>query len=90
VGKHKEALKQAIKDEFFGRLRQASPGGDARRPELDPAWLYEDFLPSLSPGEEAALEEVLAELLHEGILVRTGGRRATYRLTQKGADLLRL
>lgn len=87
MGRQKEALKQAIMDEFLGRMRRA--GNDAgREAELDPRWLYEEFLPSLSPKEEAALEETLAEMIHGGLIVRTKGRRPSYRLTPKGADFL--
>jgi len=88
MGKHKEALKQAIMDEFLGRLRQAKTAGEEMQPVLDPKWLYEDFLPSLSFSEEAALEEILAEMIHQGLIVRVDGRRATYRLTKKGEDFI--
>ncbi|MDW7774700.1 MAG: hypothetical protein SCH71_17615 [Desulfobulbaceae bacterium] len=88
MGKQKEALKQAIMDEFLLRMRQAKAAGPEAKAELDPKWLYEDFLPSLSTREEEALEEILAEMIHEGIIVRVDGRRATYRLTRKGADFI--
>lgn len=87
MGRQKESLKQAIMDEFLARMRRGGSGAD-REAELDPRWLYEEFLPSLSPKEEVALEEVLAEMLHSGLIVRTGGRRPSYRLTPEGADFL--
>lgn len=78
-------MKLAIKDEFLGRFRMAkAKEGDA----LSPKWLYEDFLPSLSREEEAALEETVAEMLHEGIIVGSGGAKPTYTITQKGVELL--
>ena len=86
MGKQKEAMKTAIKDEFLERMRQAAAEG--RKPELEPGWLYGEFLPSLSPAEERALEEVLAEMIHQGIIVKTEGRRPTYRLTRHGAEIL--
>lgn len=85
MGTQKEALKQAIKDEFLGRFRkmQAKEGD-----RLSAQWLYDEFLPSLSPSEEAALEETVAEMIHEGIITRTSGPRSTYELTRKGVELL--
>jgi hypothetical protein len=88
MGKHKEALKQAVTDEILGRLRRARDEGREEEPVLDAGWLYNDFLPSLSRAEEEALEEALAEMLHKGIITRTDGRRPTYRLTKKGAVFL--
>jgi predicted transcriptional regulator len=42
----------------------------------------------LSGKEEAALEEGIAEMIHDGIIVRTDDHRPTYRLTRKGRELL--
>lgn len=85
MGKQNEARKLAIKDELLGKFR--SIGG---RPGalLPAAWLYDDFLPSLSAREEQALEETVAELIRAGLVEYVGGAKPTYRLTGKGADLL--
>jgi hypothetical protein len=89
MGAQKEALKLAIKDEFLGRLRESydAHGGDEGL-TLSVKWLYEDFLPSLSVKEEAALEEIIAEMIQEGIIAVVNGRRTTFQLTRKGMDLL--
>jgi hypothetical protein len=88
MGAHKEALKLAIKDEFLARFRETNMAESNRGPMLSLQWLYENFLPSLSAQEEAALEEVIAEMLHNGIIVRTDGPQPTYWLTHKGRELL--
>jgi DNA-binding HxlR family transcriptional regulator len=85
MGKDKETLKLAIKDELLGRMGNGDVGGSMT---LSAKWLYEDFLPSLSGKEEAALEEGIAEMIHDGIIVRTDDHRPTYRLTRKGRELL--
>ncbi len=85
MGTDRESIKLAIKDEFLGRFRgMQAKEGDA----LSPDWLYNDFLPSLSRKEEKALEEIVGEMMNEGIIVQTSGRRPTYQLTRKGRELL--
>ena len=38
--------------------------------------------------KEKALEEVIVEMKAEGIIEYVGGRRSSYRITQKGRDML--
>jgi RIO-like serine/threonine protein kinase len=81
----KEVLKQVIKNELLNQFRKMKAvEGDI----LSPVWLYEEFLPSLRKKGEAVLEEAIGEMLHDGIIANSNGRRPTYRLTAKGADLL--
>lgn len=85
MGAHKEAIKLAIKDEFLGHFRKANAKpGDI----LSVAWLYNDFLPSLSGKEQQALEEIINEMINEGLIKYIDGPKVTYALTQKGKDLL--
>jgi RIO-like serine/threonine protein kinase len=85
VETRKEVLKQAVKDELLNRFRiMKAVEGDI----LSPVWLYEEFLPSLRKRGEEVLEEAIGEMLHDGIIANSNGRRPTYRLTSKGADLL--
>lgn len=83
MGTQKEAIKMAIKDEILGHFRRmnAMPGDT-----ISEHWLYNDFLPSLSAKEEAALEEILNEMITEGLI--TYGPRASYALTQKGKEIM--
>lgn len=84
MGKHKEAIKMAIKDEFLGCFRKANAKpGDV----LSTDWLYSDFLPSLSDKEHQALEEIISEMITEGIIKYIDGPKVTYALTQKGKDI---
>lgn len=85
MGTQKESIKMAIKDEFLGHFRttNAKPG------DIIPvAWLYDDFLPSLSDKENQALEEIISEMIHEGLLEYIDGPRATYALTKKGHEIM--
>lgn len=85
MGAQKEALKLAIKDEFLGRFRKAkAKPGDV----LPVAWLYDDFLPSLSKSEQLALEEVVSEMINQGLITYVEGPKATYALTEKGSEIL--
>jgi hypothetical protein len=85
MGTQKEAIKLAIKDEFLGHFRNAkAKPGDI----LSVAWLYDDFLPSLSEKEQQALEETINEMINEGLIKYVDGPKATYALTQKGKDIL--
>lgn len=85
MGTHREVIKLSIKQEFFEQFgRQQARAGDA----LSVAWLYDDFLPTLSKKELVALEEILAEMVNEGIIEHVREKRSTYRLTSKGATLL--
>ena len=83
MGAHKEALKMAIKNEILDRFRKenAKPGD-----MLSVAWLYDDFLPSLSMKENLALEEIFEEMIHEGLLKYIHGQKATYALTKEGKE----
>ena len=77
----KDRLKRTIREELLGRL---AAGQDKESGELSPDWLYGEFLPSLSAKEEVALEETIAEMIADGLVVAVRGRRPTYRLTDKG------
>jgi len=83
----KERLKLAIKNELLGRL---TVGEDKEKGKLSADWLYGEYLPSLSEKEEQALEEILVDLVAEGIIEQVQGRRPTYRLTSKGKELFPL
>ena len=85
MGQHKEGIKTAIKDELLGRFRDMkAKAGDL----LPVAWLYDDFMANLSAKEQLALEEIISEMIQEGIIEYVGGRKPTYALTQKGVDIL--
>jgi len=85
MGTQKESIKLAIKDELLGRFREANAkAGDV----LSPEWLHNEFLPTLSAKEEKALEEVVAEMITEGIIAYVGGAKPTYKLTKKGEEIL--
>jgi hypothetical protein len=85
MGRQSEALKLAIKDELIGEFRLIG----ARTGTLIPkAWLYDDFLPSLSAKEEAALEETVAEMIEEGLIEYVPGPQPTYQLTKQGAAMI--
>ena len=85
MGAQKEAIKMAIKDEILGRFKEANA-----KPcdTLAIAWLYDDFLPSLSDKEQQALEEALAEMINDGLIKYIDGPKVTYALTNKGKDSL--
>lgn len=81
----KDEIKFAIKNELMGRFRRAGAhAGDI----LSPEWLYNEYLPTLSPREEKILEKAVNELIREGLLEYAGGRKPSYRLTQKGEQAL--
>lgn len=85
MGQHREAIKTAIKDEILGHFRRrgAEPG------DLLPAsWLYDDFMASLSPQELKALEEVVSEMIHNGLITYVSGAKPTYAITDKGLNIL--
>ena len=83
MGAQKEAIKMAIKDEILGRFRQANAQpGDL----LSVAWLYDDFMPSLSEKECQALEEIINEMINEGLIKYVDGPKVTYALTKKGKE----
>jgi hypothetical protein len=85
MGAQKEAIKLAIKDEFLGRFRKAdAKAGDT----LSVTWLYDEFLPSLGAKELQALEEVVNEMISQGLIEYLAGPKGTYVLTQKGEDIL--
>ena len=85
MGAQKEAIKLAIRDEVLGCFRRAnSKPGDM----LSVAWLYDDFLLSLSDKEQQALEETINEMINEGLLKYVDGPKVTYALTQKGKNIL--
>ena len=85
MGSQKEAIKMAIKDEILGHFRETHANrGDV----LSVSWLYDDFLPSLSDKENQAMEEVIAEMIHDGLLEYIDGPKATYALTKKGKRMM--
>lgn len=85
MGQDKEAIKTAIRDEFLGRFRSM----EARAGDVLPVgWLYDDFMANLSVKEQKALEEVVNEMIREGLMEYVGGAKPTYALTQKGVDIL--
>ncbi len=84
MGKHKEAIKLAIKDEFLGQFRSAAAkAGDV----LPVAWLHDDFMASLSTKEQQALEEIVSEMISDGLITYVGGPKPTYALTSKGESI---
>jgi len=85
MGKQNEALKLAIKDELIGEFRVVGGRVGALIPT---AWLYDDFLPSLSAKEEQAMEETTAEMIQAGIIAYVPGPQPTYQLTKQGAAML--
>jgi len=85
MGKQKEAIKMAIKDEILGRFRKMkAKSGDV----LAPAWLYDDLMANLSAKEQRAFEEIVNEMIQQGLLEYVGGAKPTYAITQKGLDIL--
>lgn len=85
MGKQLEAIKLAIKDELLGKFRaMRANAGDI----LPSSWLHDDYLPSLSTKEEKAFEEIINEMLAEGLIEYIGGPKPTYRLTEKGKNIL--
>lgn len=81
----KQEIKFAIQDELMGRFKKTGArAGDL----LSPDWLYNEYLVTLSPREEKILEEAVNELIHAGLLVYVGGKKPTYRLTEKGEQSL--
>lgn len=85
MGQQKEGIKTAIRDEFLGRFRSMkAKAGDV----LPVRWLYDDFMAKLSTKEQQALEEVVNEMIQEGLIEYVGGAKPTYAVTQKGVDIL--
>lgn len=85
MGKHKEAIKLAIKDELIGRFRTTNAReGDM----LSPEWLHEVYLPTLGAKEEKAFEEVISEMIFDGIIEYVNDRKPSYRFTKKGEEIL--
>jgi hypothetical protein len=85
MGAQKEAIKLAIKDELFNRFKEEGIKNGFR---LSTIWLHDDFLPSLSNKEQEALEEVITEMIHEGLIKYAHEPKATYILTEKGINIL--
>lgn len=83
----KDRIKMAIRNELLGRFFAIGERGGNT---LAGDWLYDEFLPSLSKKEELALEEVLVEMVGEGLIEHVAGRRPTYRLTSKGRNAVHL
>ena len=81
----KDRIKLAIRDELLGRFATGRESDDY---VLAADWLYDEYLPTLTKKEERALEEVLAEMIGEGMIEHVGGRRPTFRLTAKGQQKL--
>lgn len=85
MGKHKESIKLAIKDELIGRFRATNAlEGDM----LSPGWLHDVYLPTLGAKEEKAFEEVISEMIFDGIIEYVHDRKPSYRLTKKGEEIL--
>ena len=85
MGEHNESIKLAIKDELIGRFRVfKAREGDL----LSPDWLHDIYLPTLSSKEEKAFEEVIGEMIAEGIIEYVSGRKPSYSLTKKGEEIL--
>ena len=82
---YKESIKASIRDELLSKLK-ASGGREGDL--LAPQWLYNEYLPSLSTKEEKVFEEVIGEMIKEGLVEYTGGPKPTYKLTNKGATVL--
>jgi len=51
-------------------------------------WLYDDFMAGLSVQENQALEEVVNEMIKEGLIEYVGGPKPTYAVTRKGLAIL--
>lgn len=81
MGTRKDRIKGAIREELLARM---TVGQDKGGGQLSADWLYGEFLPSLSEKEVQALEEILAEMIADGVIEHVRGRRPTYRLTAKG------
>jgi hypothetical protein len=81
MGTKKERLKTAIREELLARM---TSGPDKQSRQLSADWLYGEYLPTLSAKEEEALEEAIAEMIADGVIVAVPGRDPTYRLTSKG------
>ena len=85
MGKHKESIRLAIKDELIGRFKSSN----ARKGDiLSPEWLYNDYLPTLSKKEANAFESVIVEMIFDGIIEYVSDRKPTYRLTKKGEEIV--
>lgn len=85
MGVHKEVVKLSIKNEILEQFNtQKAEEGTL----LAVKWLYEEFLPTLSKKEMNALEEILVEMIHDGIIEHVKAQRPSYRLTKKGEGLL--
>jgi hypothetical protein len=85
MGVHKEVIKLSIKNEIFEQFKQQKAQEGTL---LAPKWLYEELLPTLSKKEMKALEEILSEMIHDGIIEHVQGKQPSYRLTKKGEQLL--
>jgi hypothetical protein len=85
MGQQKESIKMAIKDEILGRFRSMNAkAGDV----LPVGWLYDDFMSNLSAKEQKAFEEIVSEMIKEGLIEYVGGAKPTYAVTRKGLDIL--
>lgn len=85
MGVHKEVIKLSIKNEIFEQFnKQQAQEGTL----LAAKWLYQEFLPTLSKKEMKALEEILSEMIHDGIIEHIKEKQPSYRLTKKGEGLL--
>ena len=85
MGQQKEGLKMAIKDEILGHFRKMNAkAGDV----LGADWLYDDFMSNLSVKEQRAFEEIVSEMIKDGLIEYVGGAKPTYSVTRKGLDIL--
>ena len=84
MGKHSNLIKFAIRNELLGQFSlRGAKAGDI----LPTNWLYNQYLPSLSMKEEKILEEVINEMLTQGLIEYVSGSEPTYRLTEKGKSI---
>jgi hypothetical protein len=85
MGQQKESIKLAIKDEILGRFRSMkAKAGDV----LPVDWLYGDLMANMSTKEQKAFEDIVAEMIKEGLIEYVGGAKPTYAVTRKGLDIL--
>lgn len=83
MGQQHESIKMAIKNEFFAEFRRMqAKAGDT----LPANWLYNDFMSNLSAKEQKALEEIVSEMIREGLIEYVGGAKPTYAITRKGLE----
>lgn len=81
----KQEIKLAIKDDLLEQFRKNAPEAGSL---LSSDWLYNTYMPTLDARETKLMEEAVNELIQEGLIEYVGGRKPTYRLTEKGEQAL--